>query len=468
MDRRFRLDRIWLAAGLAAMSTLGVGCGDGGIDRRIAVQPGGEVSIHIELGSGLSFDRGSLRVTSDAIDEIRVTTDTSGWGGYAVDVDIRQSDGNIRMTGRVDGALHWMFGGPTVEFHVVVPHAYRVDAHIDGGDLLLEDLIGPISASVDGTRITLRRTQGEVSLISDGGPVVVEDVDGALRIESRGGDVVINGVRGRIELDSGNGRSEIASVTGTVEVVTDRGAIGLTRIRGDSRVLSGRGRIEISDVEGEVHTETNRGRIEVAGLDGPIIATSHHGGIDVEFIGPPEGDIQTTRGSIRIEVPGLFGFDLDADTERGKIDIDRHFAFEPAAASLDVAAGPIRAEQFRELERIGQQIAAEVQTRAAAQWDDMQHEWEKWSQTGDLAWDPTPSFERWSKAWPWDRHGFERNRSERGRPFGDFARRVADRAAEHVSRFHRKRGAQMLGQINGGGPRLSLRTERGSIRIDQP
>jgi hypothetical protein len=465
MDRRIRLDRSWEAAGLAALSMLGGGCGDGDIDRRISVQPGGELSIQIELGSGLSFDHGSLRVTSDAIDEIQISTVTSGWGGYAVDVDVRESGGDTRLTGRVDGALHWMFGGPTVEFRVVVPHDYRVDAHIAGGDLLLEDLIGTISAGARGTGITLRRTEGDVSLISDGGPVVVEDVDGALRIESSGGDVVIAGVQGSIELDSGNGRSEIASVTGPVDVTTNRGAIQLTRIRGDIRVVSLRGRIEISDVEGEVHAETDRSRIEVAGLDGPIIALGNRGGIDVEFVCPPQGDIQATRGSIRVEAPDFSGFDLDANTERGEIDIDRHFAFEPPT-NADVAAGPVSARQLRDLERLGQQIATEAQTRATAQWEEMQHEWEKWRRSGDLAWDPTPSFERWSKAWPWDRHDWEWNESERQRPFRDFARGVADRAAEHTARARRKRGTQMLGHINGGGPLLRLRTERGSIRID--
>lgn len=466
MNRRFRFDRRWAAAGFAAASALGCGCGDGDIDRRFAAQPGGELSIDIELGSGVSFDRGSLQVTSENIDEIRISSDTSGWGGYAVDVDVRHHDGGVRIVGRVDGALHWMFGGPTVEFRVVVPRDYRVEAHIDGGDLLLEDLAGPVSASVDGTQITLRRSAGEVSLTSNGGPVVVEDVGAALRIDSGGGDVAVTGVQGPIELDSGNGRSEIASVTGPVDVTTDRGVIHLTGIRGDIRVRSARGRIEITDVEGEVSAETDRSRIEIAGLDGPIHALSNRGGIVVEFVGPPRGEIRTTRGSIRIEAPGTFGFDLDANTERGRIDIDRNFAFEAPGAGTEVAPGPIPAEQFRELERLGRQVAAAVQTRAAAQWQDMQNEWEKWRQTGDLDWDPAPSLDRWSKPWPWDPHGWEWNESHRDRPYRDFAHGVADRAAEHFRSGWTERGTQMRGRINGGGALLRLQTERGSIRID--
>lgn len=467
MDRRFPFNRRWAAAGLAAASALGWGCGDADINRQIAVRPGGELSIDIALGSGVSFDHGSLQVTSDAVDEIRIATDTSGWGGYAVNVDVRQSDGHVRLVGRVDGALHWMFGGPTVEFRVVVPHDFRVEAHIAGGDLLLEDLIGPVSASVDGTQITLRRSEGDVTLVSDGGPVIVEDVDGALRVESAGGDVFVTGVNGQVKLNSGNGRSEVASVTGRVEVVTDRGAIRVSRIRGDIQVRSTRGHIEIAEVEGEVGAETDRGRIEVADLDGPIRARSDSGGIDVEFVCPPEGTIHTSRGSIRIEVPGRFGFDLDADTRRGQIHIDQHFAFEPPAASTDVSAGPIPAEHLRELERLGEQVADEVQTRAAAQWDEVQREWDEWRQSGEFVWDPAPSLERWSKPWPWDHHRWDWNERDQGRAYRDWARNMADRASEHFPRLHKRPGSQILGHINGGGALLRLRTERGSIRIDQ-
>ncbi|MFP8881278.1 MAG: DUF4097 family beta strand repeat-containing protein [Myxococcota bacterium] len=466
MDRRFRFDRSWVAAGLAAASAFGWGCGGGDIDRQIAVQPGGELSIDIELGSGISFDHGSLQIASDAIDEIRIATDTSGWGGYAVDVDIRDSNGQVHVVGRVDGALHWMFGGPTVEFRVVVPHGFRVKAHIVGGDLLLEDLIGPVSARVGENEITLRRFEGEARLVSDGGPVRAEDVDGTLRIDSGGGEVAVTGIHGHIELDSGNGQSEIASVTGRVAVATNHGAIRASRIRGDIRVRSVRGRIEIEDVEGEVDAETDRSRIEVAGLDGPIRARSERGGIDVEFVCPPAGTIETTRGSIRIEAPGLFGFDLDAETERGKIEIDRHFAFEPPAAGTEVAAAPIRAEQFRELEQLGQQVADEVQARATDQWQDVQREWKEWRQTGDLAWDPGPSVDRRSKPWPWDHDSWNWKERDLGQTYRDWARNVADQHGEKFSRMRKKRGAQMLGRVNGGGELLRLRTERGSIRID--
>ena len=123
---------------------------------------------------------------------VRITTVTEGWGGYAVDVDIRETDGHVRVVGRVDGALHWMFGWPTVHFRAVVPHDFGVTAQIDGGELLLEDLIGPISARVNGTDITLRRAEADVKLVSAGGRIFVEDVDGALRIESAGGDVVVS------------------------------------------------------------------------------------------------------------------------------------------------------------------------------------------------------------------------------------------------------------------------------------
>jgi len=457
-------------AALICLGSVCGGCSNGDIERRIAVEPGGEVSVDIVLGSGFSFDHGSLELTSDDIDEVSVTTETSGWGGYAVDVDVDRSGEQVRIVGRVDGALHWMFGGPTVDFRVVVPSGLRVDASIDGGDMLVEDLVGAVSARVKEAEITLRRSDGAVALVSDGGAIRVEDLEGPLRVESGGGEITVNGVMGRVDLASGGGRTSIASVTGRVSAISGRGEVELHRIRGDVTVRSGRGRVAIDDVEGGVSAETDRGRIEVTGLDGPIEARSNRGGIDIQFVSPAAGSIDSTRGSIRIEAPGLYGFDLDAQTERGEIELDRHFAFAEMKNEPEVASVP--SESLEELERLGQQVAAEVQTRAAAEWEDVRRGWEQWRETGDLNWDPHPSVERWSQPWPW--HEWDADQRDLGRPYREWAREVADRSAsrfggqwEEKWKKKWKDGHQLRGHINGGGALLRVRSERGSIRIDQ-
>ncbi len=74
--------------GLVVAGLLYSSCGDSDYDYSLSARPGGELSVDIELGSGVSFDRGSLEITSHEADEVRVIADVSGWGGYAVDLDV--------------------------------------------------------------------------------------------------------------------------------------------------------------------------------------------------------------------------------------------------------------------------------------------------------------------------------------------------------------------------------------------
>ena len=75
-------------------------------------------------------------------------------------------------------------------------------------------------------------------------------------------------------------------------------------------------------MEGSVVVSTNKGSIQLEEIDGPVRARSRRGDIDVDFEGDPRGEIETGRGDIDIDVPEGAGFDLDARTERGRIDLD--------------------------------------------------------------------------------------------------------------------------------------------------
>ena len=89
--------------------------------------------------SSTTFTR-SLAIRSHEADDVRVVADSIGWGRYAVDLDVTQEDERISLVGRVEGTLHWIFGGPSVDIEIRVPPGVGVDARIEGGPLLLEDL----------------------------------------------------------------------------------------------------------------------------------------------------------------------------------------------------------------------------------------------------------------------------------------------------------------------------------------
>ena len=85
MPRKIALYLSVPAAALAAL--LWSSCGGADLDESFSVRPGGELSVDIVLGSGVSFDRGSLEITSHPANAVRVVAEVSGWGEYAVDLD---------------------------------------------------------------------------------------------------------------------------------------------------------------------------------------------------------------------------------------------------------------------------------------------------------------------------------------------------------------------------------------------
>lgn len=293
----------------------------GSFDERVPVGAGGSIRADIELGSALSFDKGSLLIRSHEEDEVRVVADIGGWGSYAVDLDLSHEGDQVELVGRVDGPLDWLFGGPRVDVQVFVPRDFTVEAHIDGGPLSLEDLVGPVTAVVERTDVSLRRAEGRVVVESERGSITAEDVEGEFVVRSSEGAIDVAGVRGSLVVDSGRGDVEIDSVRGDVRVQSDRGRVEVESVRGNLAIRSDRGRVEAREIDGAVDARTGRGGIELDAIDGVVSARSERGSIDVHFEGDPAGDIQTGRGSIYVAVPDEAGFDLDARTERGRIEV---------------------------------------------------------------------------------------------------------------------------------------------------
>lgn len=465
MSNRARVSLAAAAVGLLSLIAYGI-AGDG-VDHSVPARSGGTAYVDIELGSGVSFEKGSLEITTHEKDEVLVSADISGWGEYAVDIDVTEQGGDVRVIGRVDGMLHWMFGGPTIDVRVVVPQDpqdFTVDARIDDGPLLLEDLSGGVNARVAGSEITLRRAEGDVKLSSEDSEIHVEDVDGSLEIDSERSDVQVTGLRGHLIVRTEHGSVQVTSATGRVDVATPRGNIRLERVHGNVFARADRGRIEAEQIDGDVEVRTERGRIEVHELDGAIEAHSNRGGISVSFARAPSGVIETERGSIELEVPVLVGFDLDAQTARGDIEFDDRLAFQPSPASLEaqVAAGPTRAEKIEQIREVGMQIAAEVQAkvldRVHTEMERVRREMEERRRANPDA--PAP------EAWPWTGEDapFEWNPEQWGWHDRDWDSKDW---SWNAGKWGLRKGSHLQGSVNGGGKELRVRTDRGDIRIEE-
>jgi hypothetical protein len=276
--------RTLLPAALAA-ALLACGTGTSDLEERIPVQPGGLLEVDLYMGEGLRPDKGSLEVTSHDANEVRIAADASGWGASGVNFRVEHDSSTVRLYGRVTGALSWLFGGPQLAVRIWVPREFSLDLRTSAGPVRIDDVSG---------RIRARAADA---------PIEVSAAAGSLRLRTNRGDVRVSEVEGDVDVRASAGHLELSWITGDVTARTGRGEISADHVSGLLTLASGRGGIEIRDVKG------------------PATAKTESGGILASFSGAPAGELETSRGSVRVVVPADAGADLEAISRRGSVEL---------------------------------------------------------------------------------------------------------------------------------------------------
>lgn len=223
-----------------------------------------DATIPMQPGGRLRIELPSGRIEVDSHDEPVVEIDGYASGRFRFEVEA--SDDEIVVRGRSEGFLRWFSG--RVEIHVRVPSTFSVDVETGGGRIDIQDIHGDVRAHTSGGRVELERIRGDVEVFSSGGRIQAQEIDGSLDAETSGG------------------------------------------------------RIHVSEVSGDIDVRTSGGRIRVREAGGEVRAKTSGGPIDVRFSGPPEGRLETSGGSIEVAVPVDQGFDLEAETSGGRVELD--------------------------------------------------------------------------------------------------------------------------------------------------
>jgi hypothetical protein len=100
---------------------------------------------------------------------------------------------------------------------------------------------------------------------------------------------------------------------------------------------TGRGEIAANHVRGSLTLASGRGGIEIRDLEGPATAKTERGSIVASFVGAPEGQLETSHGSVRVVVPDDAGADLEAISRRGSVLLAPGLPLEGARNEAHVA-----------------------------------------------------------------------------------------------------------------------------------
>jgi hypothetical protein len=278
-----------------------------------------ELHVPPETGATIRSDHGPVEASGIARANVRAAFD---------DVRVERIAGPVKIDAR-DG---------------------RVEAAELGADLTLKarhvevevsDVEGHADLDVQHGRLTLRRAAGVVAKLS--------------HVE-----VVVESVEGDVEIDARNAAATALDVSGGVEVETSFGAIRLERVGGNVRAKADRGAVSAEDVRGSLTAEATHESVRLERVDGPVEVTVRHGGVTARalesgarvrgtdddvtidgFGGPVDVEVErgtvhltpgrpitdavtasAREGGIRLEVPAGSRFELEAESRRGKLDLD--------------------------------------------------------------------------------------------------------------------------------------------------
>lgn len=258
------------ALSVSGQPDIEVGTGSG----RIEVGPGRDG--HIEI-------RGQIRASND-------------WGGnrrnpLTPEERVRrieanppiQQNGNVIRIGRIDDPD--LQNGVSISYTLTVPADSLLRSKTGSGSHRIQGVRGNVYATTGSGSIVAREI-GSLSASAGSGSIDVERVDGSLRANTGSGSIQATGVSGAVTAKTGSGG---------IEVVEAGGA--------------------------DVDVSSSSGTVRVRGVRGTLRASTTSGGLHVQ--GEPRGDweLSAASGGVQVDVPDGFGFDLDATTSSGSIDV---------------------------------------------------------------------------------------------------------------------------------------------------
>jgi len=147
--------------------------------------------------------------------------------------------------------------------------------------------------------IRVPREMDEVKVETDGGSVSTSGITGRVEAESGGGNIHLDDIGGAISAETGGGGIEVGNVASDVSLHTGGGSIKVNSAKGKIVAETGGGSVKVVEGGQGAELETGGGTIEVERCHGNVKATTGGGNIELGDIGGG-AEISSGGGSLRL------------------------------------------------------------------------------------------------------------------------------------------------------------------------
>jgi DUF4097 and DUF4098 domain-containing protein YvlB len=277
----------------------------------VAVPPDAAVQVDNEHGRVEVRDAASADVTSshDAVEVERIKGAVNVKSKHG-DVSVAEVGGDLRLESRHgDMTVKDVKGRAQVDGKhggVTVTGAGGLELDVAFGDARLEDVRGDL------------RVKGEHSGVQASG------IAGRATIETSFDGVELKQVGGEAQVKVEHGEAKVRDAKAAVTVVTSYDGVELENVVGPAEVTVSHGGLRAQRVQKGLRVKSSGDDVDLVAVEGPLQVEAERGGVSIEPQGPltDEVSIRTTHGAIRLQVPRGSRFQLDAQAERGAVEVD--------------------------------------------------------------------------------------------------------------------------------------------------
>jgi DUF4097 and DUF4098 domain-containing protein YvlB len=130
-------------------------------------------------------------------------------------------------------------------------------------------------------------------------------------------------VASRVRASTGSGSIDADTVRGAFHATSGSGSIRATGIGGSVIAKTSSGSIDVEQTAaGNVEVSSGSGSIHLRGVRGAVQASTSSGGLTIHGEISAPWHVSASSGSVRLNLPGSQGFELDANTGSGRIEVD--------------------------------------------------------------------------------------------------------------------------------------------------
>jgi hypothetical protein len=215
------------------------------------------------------------------------------------------SDTQVHINGVVHSSHGWMGGSGSDQDHV-------------------QAVCNQPPIEQNGNDVTIGRSHDDIYRHVSIDYVIETPRSSRVNANTGSGNLEVTDISGTLAGNTGSGDVRVANIGADAKLETGSGNIHADGINGAAKLQTGSGDIRVHQTaQGDMHASTGSGGIEIAGLNGGLFAETGSGGIHVEGTPASNWKLETGSGDIKLQLPGGKGFDLDAQTASGEINVSQ-------------------------------------------------------------------------------------------------------------------------------------------------